>query len=97
MCACGTSRPKTVCPIRSQWIVFSIAAATRLEKRCKPKNKDSSKSNFNTLVVTDSTQCIDVYQKKQEFFGSTLSVKKLSCNTSNINVDIHSSLYLNEL
>ncbi|MDA9274238.1 hypothetical protein N9Q01_02030 [Gammaproteobacteria bacterium] len=60
-------------------------------------SKDSSKSNFNTLVVTDSTQCIDVYQKKQEFFGSTLSVKKLSCNTSNINVDIHSSLYLNEL
>ena len=60
-------------------------------------SKDSSKSNFNTVIVTDSKQCIDAYQKKQEFFGSILSVKKLSCNTANINADIHSSLYLNEL
>lgn len=54
-------------------------------------SKDSSISEFNNLNILDSQNCIEIFQKKQEFNGSRVSVKNMNCKTSNPQIDSNSS------
>ena len=45
-------------------------------------SKDSSVTSVLNGDIDNSLVCIESYQKKQEFFGSILSIKNLDCNNS---------------
>ena len=60
-------------------------------------SKDSSISKISKADIKNSEMCVDAYQKKQEFFGSVISLDKLNCNSFSIRNDKNSKVYLDEL
>ncbi len=60
-------------------------------------SKDSSISKISNSDIKNSEICVDAYQKKQEFFGSVISIDKLNCNSLSIRNDKNSKVNLNEL
>lgn len=46
-------------------------------------SKDSSKTNIKNGLFNKIKICLSAYNKKQEFFGARLNIKKFKCNNSN--------------
>ena len=60
-------------------------------------SKDSSVSSIQSTYFDDVEICLDVYQKKQEFFGSMLSINQLNCDGKRYRKDSNSTLLDYEL
>ena len=60
-------------------------------------SKDSSVSSIQSTHFDDVEICLDVYQKKQEFYGSMLSINQLNCDGKRYRKDSNSTLLDYEL
>ena len=60
-------------------------------------SKDSSISSIQKFHITNTDVCVDVFQKKQEFFGSTLLLGNYKCDSNKIFTDNNSNIFYNEL
>jgi hypothetical protein len=58
-------------------------------------SKDSSKTYVDVFVANSVETCAEAYQKKQEFFGSKIIFKNLTCPKNNFYLDKNSNI--NEL
>ncbi len=46
--------------------------------------KDSSISNIDTIYIDNSKLCAAAYRKKQEFYGASININNLNCDTKTI-------------
>jgi len=60
-------------------------------------SKDSSTTNLNNLEIRNVNTCLAAYNKKQEFFGSSINLKKLDCEyyINKTDIDQYSSITFN--
>jgi len=59
-------------------------------------SKDSSVSSVQSHIFFNVDVCMDVYQKKQEFFGSLLYINKSSCESTKLRQDSNSLILSHE-
>ena len=59
-------------------------------------SKDSSVTSIQNSSLQNVDVCLDVYQKKQEYFGSSVHLNKFQCDSLNISKDIHSNISYHE-
>ena len=60
-------------------------------------SKDSSITSIHKSHIINVDLCLDVFQKKQEFFSSTLFLDDYTCNSNKIFLDDNSNIFYNEL
>lgn len=60
-------------------------------------SKDSSITSIHKSHIINVDLCLDVFQKKQEFFGSTLFLGDYTCDSNKIFLDDNSNIFYNEL
>ncbi|MDB4112486.1 hypothetical protein N9556_00470 [bacterium] len=60
-------------------------------------SKDSSISSVQKAQISNADACLDVFQKKQEFFGSILSLDEYQCDSTKVFKDTNSNIFYNEL
>ena len=59
--------------------------------------KDSSKATIEYLDITNTTKCIHVYRKKQEFSGAIANLKFVKCHDGKIEKQVGSFINRNTL
>ena len=61
-------------------------------------SKDSSTTNLNFSEIKNVKTCLAAYKKKQEFFGSSISIKNFMCENyhSKTDIDQYSSILFNK-
>jgi len=60
-------------------------------------SKDFSKTKINSASIFDTINCLEVYNKKQEFSGASLFVKNLNCKDYKTNLSITDEMSLLEI
>jgi hypothetical protein len=60
-------------------------------------SKDSSVSSITTSNFDNVEICVDAYQKKQEFYGSIISINQLKCDGERTRKDSNSNILYREL
>ena len=60
-------------------------------------SKDSSISSVQKSQISNTDICLDIFQKKQEFFGSMLFLDEYQCDSSKVLKDTNSNIFYNEL
>ena len=60
-------------------------------------SKDSSISSVQKSQISNTDVCLDIFQKKQEFFGSILFLDEFQCGSNKILKDTNSNIFYNEL